>query len=167
MNYAEDIRIDETQLEVELADLPGLSYEYGRKELEAKEAYDSAKKRMKVKYAQLSSEARNNPDLVPGGKATDKAIECYVEAHEEYIELGEELLELEHEYDLIKLAASEIRFTKSKSLDLLVQLLNRGYFEGPSKPRTNNQFSATLAEKRRTREKAGNAVGRVMRKRRE
>lgn len=165
MNFEQDVKIDETQLEVEIASQPELSFAYGRAEVEAMCARDSAKQRMKILEAELCNEVRATPDLIPGGKTTEKALQDYVTTHERYKEAEEEYLALVKEYELIRIASADIRYNKMKALELLVKLSDMKYFEGPAKPKTQAQFAQATKEKRELRTATARSVGGVLKSR--
>lgn len=166
MNFEQDVKIDETQLEVEIAGHPELSFAYGRAEVEAMCARDSAKQRLKILEAELCGEARANPDLIPGGgKATEKALQDYVTTNERYKEAEEEYQALVKEYELIRIASLDIRYNKLKALELLVKLSDMKYFEGPVRPKTQAQFAQAAKEKRELRTNTTKSIGGVIKSR--
>ena len=60
-NYAEDIRIDETVLDIEWLEQPALMFKYAKLTAEAKQALDKAKDKVDYVRAELDSKIRRDP----------------------------------------------------------------------------------------------------------
>jgi len=134
MNYEEDMRIDETALDIEWLEQATLMLKYSRHAAEVRAAFDKAKEKLELTRAELDKAIRKEPELFEVEKVTDKAIESAILVQPEYKRASEEYLQLKFEYDIAAGAVKAFDARKD-ALENLVRLNGQQYFAGPKTPR--------------------------------
>lgn len=161
MNYEEDIRIDETALDVEWLEQASLAMRYGKHWARCKMALTLAEEKIKVVRAELIKLANEDPDkyLGEGTKATAPNIEAFYRMHKRHKEAKQEWIDAQFELNIAEIAKNEISFTRKAALENLVVLHGQQYFAGPRIPRD-------LSEQREHfQKKTDNKVAQAMNKR--
>lgn len=148
LNYADDIRIDETALDVEWLEQSSLAMKYGRHYAECQARKRRAEEDLKVIRAELTAKANKNPDkwLGVGNKPTVATVEAFYRTQESHQEAKEEWLTACYECDMAEVAKNEISFTRKSALEHLVKLYMSNYTAGPNIPRN-------ITEEREKRER--------------
>jgi len=153
MNYEDDIKIDETALDVEWLNQPRLCLKYSQELAEAKKEVDQAKEKLDVIRADLDKEIRNNPKKFGMEKITEGAIQSNIVIHDltldsplcNFIQSNivihdlfrtaeTRLTEAKYKSEMIRAAVSAIEHRKD-ALENLVKLYGQQYFAGPKVPR--------------------------------
>lgn len=137
LNYKEDMRIDESALDIEWLEQPSLAMKYGRYWAECKEKVALADEQVKIIRSELIQLANTNPDkyLGKGNKPTSVTLEAFFRTHEKHTSAKEEWLKAVKELDFAEIAKNEISFTRKSALENMVKLFVGGYNAGPSAPR--------------------------------
>jgi len=136
MNYEDDIRIDETALDVEWLDQASLAIRYGRHYAFCRRKLVQAEEKVKVTRAELIAEANSDPEGCCNKKSPNAAdIEAYYRIHKRHKEAKKEWAEAQFELDMAEIAKNEISFTRKVALENLVRLHGQQYFAGPKIPR--------------------------------
>ena len=163
MNYTEDMRIDETALDVECLEQTGLAMKYAKIYATAKKAVTEAEEEIKVIRSELVRNANYDPDkcLGDGVKPTGPNVEAYYRTHAEHKDAKQELIDLQYELDMAEVAKNEICFTRKAQLENLITLHGQQYFAGPKMPR-DLSFEA---QKRHKEKKADKGTASKMRRR--
>jgi len=163
MNYEEDMRIDETALDVEWLEQAPLSIKYGKHFAECKRRVSEAEEEIKVIRSELIKKANGNPERYCGKEKPNAAdIEAYYRNHKDHKDAKQELIDLEYERDMAEIAKNEVSFTRKAALENLVDLYIAQYFAGPKLPRD----IASAARERRDQKEADKGVGSKMTRRR-
>jgi hypothetical protein len=149
MNYEEDIRIEETALDVEWLEQPGLMLRYSRHAANCRIEVDKAKEAFDLVKAELDKEIRSFPDRFGIEKITDKVVESTLPMQLDYKEASERLINAKFELDVAQGAVKAIDARKD-ALENLGRLLGLQYFAGPKIPRD-------LAEEKEARQKKINS----------
>ena len=145
MNYEEDMRIDETSLDIEWLNQASLGMKYIRHFAECRRTLTLAEEKIKVIRAELIAEANANPVTCCDKEKPNAAdIEAYYRNHDRHKKAKSEWVEAQFELDIAEGAKSEITFTRKAALENLVQLHGQSYFAGPSVP---HDLTALRAEK--------------------
>ena len=134
MNYEDDIKIDETALDVEWLNQPRLCLKYSQELAEAKKEVDQAKEKLDVIRADLDKEIRNNPKKFGMEKITEGAIQSNIVIHNLFRTAETRLTEAKYKSEMIRAAVSAIEHRKD-ALENLVKLYGQQYFAGPKVPR--------------------------------
>lgn len=136
MDYEDDIRIDESALDVEWLEQPRLMYKYTRHAAERKQAMDLAKEHLEFVSAEIAKQIRDVPDEfdLEGVRLTDAIVNSTVKTDDRYKKAVRRYNQQRFEYDV---AQGVVRaFDQRKSaLENLVKLHGQQYFAGPSVPR--------------------------------
>jgi hypothetical protein len=136
MNYENDIRIDETALDVEWLEQAPLAMKYGRYYALAKRRLIEAEEKVKVTRAELIAEANADPEGCCNKKNPNAAdIEAYYRMHKRHKQAKEEWVTAQYELDMAEIAKNEVSFTRKAALESLSQLYMSNYFAGPKGPR--------------------------------
>lgn len=159
LNYIEDLKIDESALDVEWLEQPALSYKYARRAAELRMEMDMAKDRLEYTRASLATKIRKNPGKYLIDKITNDAVADTVVTRPAYISAQEAFINARFEYENAKGAAEAFDARKS-SLENLVRLYGQGYFAGPSTPR--DLSNERLSDLRKSRIESG--VAKVLRR---
>ena len=156
MNYEDDMRIDDTALDVECLDQGNLALRYGRIYTEAKKAVEEAEEEIKVIRSELIRDANEDPDKHLGidVKPTGPNIEAFYRTHKDHKAVKQELIDLTYELNMAEIAKNEICFTRKAMLEALIRLHFQQYFAGPSVPR-DLSFEA---QKKRKQKKSDTGV---------
>lgn len=137
LDYAADIRIDETALDVEWLEQSALAMKYGKHFAKCQDRKRKAEENIKIIRAELTAKANKNPDkwLGVGVKPTAPVVEAFYRTQQEHLDAKEEWLEACLECDMAEVAKNEISFTRKAALEHLVRLHAANYFAGPNLPR--------------------------------
>jgi len=158
MNYEEDIRIDESALDVEWLDQPSLMMKYARNAAEARLELDRAKEALELTKAELDREVRSNPEAFGMEKLTESAVQNTIILQEAYIGANDNFIQAKFKADIAQGAVRAFDARKD-ALENLGRLLGLQYFAGPKMPRD-------LLEEREQRNKELNVkVGNKMSRR--
>ena len=133
MNYENDIRIDESSLDLEWLDQPLLMMRYTRNAAVARKKLEDAKERLEFTKAKLDKDIRTNPDDYDLAKVTDAAVSSSLLVQEEYTEAYQTYITAKFEADVAQGAVNAIEQRKS-ALENLVRLYGLQYFAGPKEP---------------------------------
>ena len=134
-DYAEDLRINEAQLDVEWLEQPIKFMEYSRLSAEADAAVRKAEEKIKTIRSELSlAVSGNGQELIGKAKPTAGDVEAYYRTNAEYIAAKEEHAALMFEAEMLKNAVFAFHQRKS-ALENLTRLHGQNYFAGPSVPR--------------------------------
>jgi len=136
MNYEEDMRIDETALDVEWLEQATLAMKYGRHFALCKRRLIEAEEKLKVVKAELIAEANANPTKCCSKDKPNAAdIEAYYRNHKRHKAVKEAWVDAQYECDMAEIAKNEVSFTRKAALEQLVSLFISNYFAGPKMPR--------------------------------
>jgi len=160
MNYEEDIKIDDTALDVEWLEQPGLMLRYSRHAANARMEVDKAKEAFELTKAELDKEIRSYPDRFGIEKITDKVVENTLPMQKDYKEASERLINAKFELDVANGALRAMEARKD-ALENLARLLGLQYFSGPKIPRNlseekesrQTKINSSIANKMRTRQR--------------
>jgi hypothetical protein len=134
MNYEQDIRIDDSALDIEWCEQPALFWKYAKYAAQCRKDVDFAKQKLDVTKAELDNDIRENPAKYGLEKVTDKAIEAVIVTCEDYKVAYKAFLDAKFESDMSSSAVSAMN-QKKEALENLVRLHGQSYFAGPKIPR--------------------------------
>jgi hypothetical protein len=160
-NYAEDIRIDETVLDIEWLEQPALMFKYAKLTAEAKQVLDKAKDKVDYVRAELDSKIRRDPKEYDLEKVTEGAVMNTIILQEEFIEAQQAYLDAKFNFDIVRGAAEAISARKD-ALENMVKLYGMQYFAGPRVPHDLTDMRKRKAEVNET--KAANKIAGKLRK---
>jgi len=154
LNYEEDIKIDETALDVEWLEHSKIAIKYAQLAADKRKQAKHSEEKTKTVRSELINEANADPDNTVGKSKTNAAdIEAYYRTHPRYKEAKEEEIEAQHEADMAELAQKEISYGRRKALENLAALHAQMYFAGPSAPRDlSNERQKKEAEREKQKE---------------
>ena len=134
MDYLDDIRIDESALDVEWLRQASLTFQYGTHQAKMKRIVDRKKEELDLVKADLDKKIRSNPENYKIDKITEAAIQATILQQEDYQEINSELIDARYELEIASAALRALEQKKS-ALENLVRLNGQNYFAGPSVPR--------------------------------
>lgn len=134
MNYEDDIRIDETALDLEWLDQAKLMMKYVRYAAKARMELDLAKERLDSVKAELDKNIRMNPEKYDLAKVTDAAVSATLLGLDDYTVANQTVIEAKYEADIASGAVRAFEQRKD-ALENLVKLHGQQYFAGPKLPR--------------------------------
>jgi hypothetical protein len=134
MNYEEDIRIDESALDVEWLEQPSLMLKWGRYTATVRIDYDKAKESLELTRAELDKEIRMSPDAFDIEKITDKVVENTIPMQDAYKTVSMSFIKAKFELEIAQ-AAMRAMDARKDALENLVRLNGQQYFAGPKMPR--------------------------------
>jgi hypothetical protein len=146
MNYEDDIRIDETALDIEWLDQPALFLRYSRHAALKEKEKDEAKEALDLVKAELDKEIRSFPDRFGLEKITDKAVENTIPMQPDYKEASENFIQAKYEWNIAKGAVDAFNQRK-EALENLSRLNGQNYFAGPKVPRDIKEQRKAFQEK--------------------
>ena len=124
------LAIDQHKLDREWLRQPELYFKYANKLADRRNEYDSAKTKLTLTEARVSSEVRANPDGYELTKTTEGAIQNVVQSHVDVVEATTNLRVCRHAVDVIS-AAVEALDHRRRALENLVRLHAANYFSEP------------------------------------
>ena len=136
INYEQDIRIDETALDVEWLDQTPLALKYCRLVAYWNDKVRRLEELKKTVRSRLILEVNEDPETLLGKSKPNAAdIEAYYRMNAEYQETIQELNDALKEAEYANMAKNEICFTRKQAIENLVILHGQQYFAGPRVPR--------------------------------
>jgi hypothetical protein len=161
MNYKEDMRIDESALDVECLDQAELAMKYAAYYADIKTEVAQKEEEIKVCRSELIDEVNSDPVKCCGKEKPNAAdIEAYYRTDPEHKRLKQEFIALSKELIYAEHAKNEIGFTRKAMLEALITLHGQQYFAGPKMPR-DLSFEAKT---RHDRQNTNRAVGRTLKR---
>jgi hypothetical protein len=160
MNFENDIKIDETALDVECLEQPRLMMRYGQLVAEKEKELAKAKTNMEVVKADLDRDIRSDPAAYEIQKITETVVAGVIVLSPEYKEAEERVREATYEWKVAKAAVEAIQ-QKKDMLEALIRLHGQQYFAGPKIPRDLHEEWITKEKNK----KGNEAVAANMRRR--
>ena len=134
MDFEQDIRINESALDIEWLRQADLMGQYCRHAAHARAVMDKAKERLDVVEAEMDRDIRDFPERYNLSKLTETLIKSTVLLTEERQIAAQAHIDTKYEYDIAQAAVRAIDQKKS-ALENLVKLHGMSYFAGPAVPR--------------------------------
>lgn len=138
MNYEQDIRIDDTALDVEWLEQPSLMFKYAKHSAFCAAKMETLKQQLDLIKAALDKRIRATPEKFEIEKITEAAVSNTILSQPEYQEIEEQYREARHDYEIARAAVNAIT-TRKDALENLVRLHGMQYFAGPKMPRNLTQ----------------------------
>jgi hypothetical protein len=160
MNFENDIKIDETALDVECLEQPRLMMQYGQLVAEKEKELAKTKTNMEVVKADLDRDIRSDPAAYEIQKITETVVAGVIVLSPEYKEAEERVREATYEWKVAKAAVEAIQ-QKKDMLEALIRLHGQQYFAGPKIPRDLHEEWITKEKNK----KGNEAVAASMRRR--
>lgn len=149
LNYLEDIKINESALDLEWLDQAELAVKYGKEWTLAKKKVAILEEKIKVTRSKLVRKAWDDPAATLGQpKASIQTVEAYYRTHKKHIKIKDALIDAQEELDLLEVAKNEISFTRKSALENMVKLYASDYFAGPNVPRDLTKLRTSREEER-------------------
>ena len=134
MNYEQDIKIDDSCLDIECLDQAALFLKYARNASEKRKELDEEKQSLDITKANLDAAIRKNPENYEIEKVTEGAIQSSILNNKRYQEAYQKYLDTKYETDMAQNAVSAFNQRKDM-LEALIKLHGQSYFAGPRVPR--------------------------------
>ena len=134
LNYANDVSIDESALDVEWLRQPTLVRLYNQEVAERKRQLARLSEEFGVLKAELTRKINTNPEKYGLAKATVDTVNSTIVIQEEYQDLRNQIIESEYELEMA-IGGSRAMDHKKTALENLVKLFGQNYFAGPALPR--------------------------------
>jgi hypothetical protein len=163
MDYVEDIRIDESALDVEWLRQASLTFQYGKHQATMKRIVDRKKEELDLVRAELDKKIRSKPEHYKIDKITEAVVQATIIQQDDYQEINSELIDARYELEIASAALRALEQKKS-ALENLVRLNGQNYFAGPSIPR---DLTKEWEQKEKTKASNVAVAGGMQRKRRE
>lgn len=144
--YEVDIRIDESQLDVEWLEQPGLTFKYSKMVANLESAMNASKEALDLVRAELDVSIRKKPAEYGLEKVTEEALRNTILLQEDFQEAQQELQDATYEYKIARAALDAITVRKS-ALENLVRLHGSNYFAGPSIPHDLQEMASARRAK--------------------
>jgi len=134
MQYEDDIRIDETALDVEWLEQPSLMMKYARHCAQMEYNYDKAKEALDLARAELDFDIRSSPSHYDINKLTEAVVSNTIMMSKKFNNANDEMLSAKFEFNIAKNALKAFEQRK-ETLENMVRLHGQNYFAGPKIPR--------------------------------
>lgn len=134
LNYANDVSIDESALDVEWLRQPTLVRLYNQEVAERKRQLARLSEELVVLKAELTRKINTNPEKFGLSKTTVDIVNSTIVIQEEYQDLRNQIIESEYELEMA-IGGSRAMDHKKTALENLVKLFGQNYFAGPALPR--------------------------------
>lgn len=154
----DDIRIEESALDVEWLEQPRLMLKYGTISAEQKLILDKAKDKLELTKAELDKEIRNDPGAFGITKITEAAVNSAILTDPRYINAQQHYNQCQYQFNISRHTCQAIDQRKD-ALENMVKLHGMQYFAGPRVPRD----LAREVEQKKVKEKETHAkIGKHM-----
>jgi len=159
MNYLEDIKINESALDIEWLRQPSLVFHYSKIAADQRKHLDKRKERLALIKADLDKEIRSNPEKYKLEKLTETGISNCILTQSEYTEAMADVIDTQYEVNMAQVAVAALQ-DKRTALENLVRLFGQQYFAGPSVPRNITKEWEEKEKQKNTNTKIGESLGR-------
>jgi hypothetical protein len=130
MNYEDDIRIDESSLDMECLNQASLMMKYSRLQAKLEKEEDLAKETLELVKADLDKNIRLNPEVYEIEKVTEGAIKSVILSNKRYKTANQRYIDAKYENNVAKGAVKAFEQRKNM-LETLSRLHGQQYFAGP------------------------------------
>ncbi|HUU86132.1 MAG TPA: hypothetical protein VMX17_00095 [Candidatus Glassbacteria bacterium] len=144
MNYENDLKIDESSLDLEWLEQASLFMRYAKYSAEARKNLDEVKQDFDIIKAKIDKNIREFPDSYGVTKVTEGAIQSTLLTDKEYTKAYQKVLDAKFEADMASSAVQAFNQRK-EALENLVKLHGQSYFAGP-------KIARDLSEQRKIKE---------------
>ncbi len=134
MNYEQDIKIDESSLDIELLEQASLFMKYSKNLAGEQLTRDKLSVELDLKKAELDKAIRTNPEKYGIEKITENAVSNTIITQKDYQDVQSRFMQAKYEADIALSAVRAFDMRKSM-LENLVKLNGQQYFAGPKVPR--------------------------------
>jgi len=134
MNYEQDLKIDDSSLDLELLEQTSLFMKYAKHYAETRRELDEEKQRLDIVKADLDKQIREHPEKFKVEKVTEGAIQSAILTEGSYNIAYKKYLDAKFESDMAANAKDSMNMRK-EMLEGMIKLLAQQYFAGPSVPR--------------------------------
>jgi len=134
MNYEEDVKIDDSALDIECADQASLFLKYAKHAAEARRTLDDVKQSLDITKAEIDKQIREDPEKFGIAKVTEGSIQSAILTDKTYAKAYKTFSDAKFEADMAQNAVQAMN-TKKDMLETLTKLHGQSYFAGPRVPR--------------------------------
>jgi hypothetical protein len=159
LNYENDLRIEDTALDLEYLEQSSLFMKYARHLAETQRDLDEAKQNLDIVKAETDKKIRETPDKYGLEKVTDKAIEAIILTDKDCKKAYQDFLDAKYEKDMAQNAVNSMNMRKDM-LEALIKLNGQQYFAGPKVPRDLSSEAQKREKQRQTNKGVGQAMSR-------
>lgn len=161
MDYEREITIDETQLDIEWLEQPGLMLRYSRHLAMMRRELDKSKQDLDIAKAETDKDIRQHPEKHKLEKITEGAVAAAILLAKDYQDAFQNYLDAKFEADMAQGAV--VAFEQRKTaLENLVKLNGQQYFAGPKMPR---DLEAARKANKEKQEEVNKKVGSSLKRR--
>lgn len=154
MDYAKDVTIDESALDVEWLQQPKLMLKYSQHAADCMRQLDWEKEKLLSVKAEIDRDIRTNPEKYGLAKLTETVVENTIILNEGYVEQSTNVIQAKYNLDMARAAVTAID-QKKTTLENLVKLFGQQYFAGPKVPR---DLSSESRKREELNQKVNDAV---------
>lgn len=129
--YKEDLKVNRFRLEEACEEQAGLYTYWSERAAEARSERERLENRLEFVVAQKTSEAYNNPGMLPGGKATEATARAWVNSHPDAESLKEELRQAQKQENILAGAVRGMD-TRKSMIEVLQRLYSGQYWGDPN-----------------------------------
>ncbi len=140
MDYNEDVKINQNELDLEWLRQPELIWKYSKELAEAQFELDKLDEKISVITAEKELAIRTSPEKFGLEKVTEGALKTVLQSDKELAGLRDTFNEKKFEINILSGALKALD-NKKKALENLVVLHGQNYFAGPSTPLDINRES--------------------------
>lgn len=141
-NYREDVKLNRFQLETACEEQGGLYTYWSEQAAERRADREKLENKLDFVVAQKTSEAYNNPSMLPGGKATEATAKAWVNIHPEVVGLKDQVTEAQRNENIM---AGAVRGMDSRKamIEVLQRLYSGQYWGDPNPSRGGREDQAS------------------------
>lgn len=147
LNYEEDVRIDETALDVEWLEQAQLMRKYTEIAADAKKEMNNAKEYVDYVKATIDRDIRVKPEAFGVEKITETVVSNTIILQDKYQKAVTDYNDARYEYDIASGVVQAFEQRKT-ALENLVKLMGQSYFAGPQTPRDLSREYIERAERK-------------------
>ena len=134
MDFEDDIKIDETALDIECLNQPSLMLKYGRFIAEKERQVSMDKMNLDIVRAEIDKDVRTNPEEYGITKITETVVANEIIANEGAQKAERAVMDSVYQLKTARIAIDAIQ-QKKDMLEALIRLHGQQYFAGPKIPR--------------------------------
>lgn len=159
MKYEDDMRINESALDVECLDQADLMLKYTTLQAELQKDEEMIREELDLERAELDKDIRSDPDKYEIDKITESVVMNNIIKDPEYRQINEKYINAKFENNVAKGAVRAVAARKDM-LERLILLHGQQYFAGPKMPRDLSFEAKAKHDRKQTNRGVGRSLKR-------
>lgn len=159
LNYEQDLKISDSDLDLECLEQPSLFMKYAKHLAESRKDLDEIKQTLDIKKAEVDKAIRENPEKYGIEKVTEGSVSSAILTDKDYQMVNQGYLNAKYETDMAQSAVNAMNMRKDM-LEALIKLNGQSYFAGPKNLRDLSYEAQKREKQRQSNKSVGQALSR-------